>query len=212
MSALPKPQPDEALVVANDATRPADPPDPMFVRLMSLPVERPGRARLRDRVPLDDDKLASRAARFYTLATEYAKRRGFARDMAHPPHRPPPSLFTIVRRERHASDFAHLRADMPLQEYIEQFERNAGLVPLDRPVPRAVAARAPKAAAAPKKKREPKPAPVAKPAPVVKAKKPRARSPHYVVRVLRLAVGMLRDMGHESLSTQIAAIAAGRTS
>jgi hypothetical protein len=95
-------------------------------RLMSLPLDAE-RPRLRDRVPLSGAKLESRAAKYLTLADEYAKRRTFARDMANPPRRDPPNLFTrqLPRDPRHFKD---LHAGMSAAEYVAKFERNAGHV------------------------------------------------------------------------------------
>lgn len=56
-----------------------------FKKLFSLPVIDPERQKLRDRVPIPDDKLPTKCRKFLTLGKEYAEREHFARIMANPP-------------------------------------------------------------------------------------------------------------------------------
>ncbi len=58
------------------------------MHLLSVPIDNPERNRLRDVIRFEGEKLASKAAKFLTLAEEYSRRRTFRREQEKPPYRP----------------------------------------------------------------------------------------------------------------------------
>ncbi len=110
-------------------TIPAANRHPQHALLMALPVTDPNRPKLRERVPYSADKLAAKAAKYMSMAAEYAKRRTFAREQANPPHVEPWRGFVTVQRIAHpTSYFRNLRSDQSVKTYVERFEQNAGLI------------------------------------------------------------------------------------
>lgn len=56
-----------------------------LTQLFSLPVIDPERPKLRDRVPIENDRLHAKCRKFLTLGKEYAERETFRRQMDNPP-------------------------------------------------------------------------------------------------------------------------------